>query len=145
MANTQKLFTFKGGVFTMITKEKEIQNDKERILKKFNFFSQSNSNNNNSQTNHSQSHSLNRSSKFSRNKSHSNNHKKTASDSSNRSLNTSTKIKHKMAHSLVRPYVNTRNKTAPKQLTTSKSYSHNNRNKSPTVSNPFNQLYQKRV
>ena len=140
MANTQKLFTFKGGVFTMITKEKEIQNDKERILKKFNFFSQSNSNNNNSQTNHSQSHSLNRSSKFSRNKSHSNNHKKTASDSSNRSLNTSTKIKHKMTHSLVRPYVNTRNKTAPKQLTTSKSYSHNNRNKSPTVSNPFNQF-----
>ena len=140
MANTQKLFTFKGGVFTMITKEKEIQNDKERILKKFNFFSQSNSNNNNSQTNHSQSHSLNRSSKFSRNKSHSNNHKKTASDSSNRSLNTSTKNKHKMTHSLVRPHVNTRNKTAPKQLTTSKSYSHNNRNKSPTVSNPFNQF-----
>lgn len=140
MSNTQKLFSFKGGVFTMITKEKEIQNDKERILKKFNFFSQSNSNNNNSQTNHSQSHSLNRSSKLSRNKSHSNNNKKTASDSSNRSLNTSTKIKHKMTHSLVRPYINTRNKTAPKQLTTSKSYSHNNRNKSTTVSNNFNQL-----
>ena len=33
MSNTQKLFSFKGGVFTMITKEKEIQNDKERILK----------------------------------------------------------------------------------------------------------------
>ena len=140
MSNTQKLFSFKGGVFTMITKEKEIQNDKERILKKFNFFSQSNSNNNNSQTNHSQSHSLNRSSKLSRNKSHSNNNKKTVSDSSNRSLNTSTKIKHKMTHSLVRPYINTRNKTAPKQLTTSKSYSHNNRNKSTTVSNNFNQL-----
>lgn len=134
MANTQKLFTFKGGVFTMITKEKEIQNEKERILKKFNFFSQANSNNNNSQTNHSQSHSLNRSSKLSRNKSHSNN-KKTASDSSNRSLNTSTKIKHKMTHSLTRSSFNTRNKTAPKQLTTSKSYSHtNNRNKSTTVS-----------
>lgn len=35
--STNKKFSFQGGVFTIITKEKEQQNDKERILKKFNF------------------------------------------------------------------------------------------------------------
>ena len=39
MSSIYKPFCFQNGVFKKITKDKEIENDKERILKKFNFFS----------------------------------------------------------------------------------------------------------
>lgn len=107
MSAQKKLFSFQGGIFTMITKEKEVQNDKERILKKFNFFSQNNSNNNFSQSQNSGG-LMNKSVKISRNKSHSNN-KKTRSEDSQISIKTISKPRNH-SHLPLTSKINTRNK-----------------------------------
>lgn len=90
----------------MITKEKEVQNDKERILKKFNFFSQNNSNNNISQSQNSGL--MNKSVKISRNKSHSNN-KKARSEDSQFSIKSTSKPRNH-SHLPLTSKINTRNK-----------------------------------
>ena len=90
----------------MITKEKEVQNDKERILKKFNFFSQNNSNNNISQSQNSGL--MNKSVKISRNKSHSNN-KKARSEDSQFSIKSTSKPRNH-SHLPLTSKINTRSK-----------------------------------
>ena len=137
MSVQYKPFCFQNGIFKIITKDKEIQNDKERILKKFNFYSKSNSKNKYTTTNRTTS-----SKKLHNSRNNLNKRNLTTKSSPSTSSGISNKNKQQFQFttpsqgSLIRLYSQIKSiTTTPNNRSTSSSKNTRQRNKSSTVSN----------